>query len=99
MPRPCKRRRIWRDPKFTCFKPVGVPRRGIENIEIRIDEYEALRLFDHVGLNTQLAAQEMQISPPTFNRLLMSARKKLSEAIIKGKWIRIYKLDNTHDCD
>jgi len=38
----------------------------------------------------------MNISQPTFHRLILDARKKVSEAIVKGKAIRIeggsYKL-------
>ena len=54
-----------------------------------MDEMEAIRLKDHEDLEQEQAAKKMNISQPTFNRLLSSARKKIAEALINGKAIRI----------
>lgn len=53
------------------------------------DELEALKLYDVDGLNQTQAAEKMNISQPTFARILDSANKKVAEAIVKGKAIRI----------
>jgi predicted DNA-binding protein (UPF0251 family) len=53
------------------------------------DEFEALKLHDIDGFNQSVAAKKMNVSQPTFARILASAHKKLSSAIIKGGEIRI----------
>jgi predicted DNA-binding protein (UPF0251 family) len=40
----------------------------------------------------------MNISASTFNRLIKSSTKKITEALVNWKWIRIYKTDWTHNC-
>jgi predicted DNA-binding protein (UPF0251 family) len=54
-----------------------------------LDEYEAVRLADYEGLTQSTAAKSMNISQPTFNRIVGNARKKIAEAIVKGKALRI----------
>ncbi len=85
MARPEKHRRIHEPPLFTEFKPVGIGGRMIETIVMTIDEYEAIRLADHLGMKHEEAAEEMEISRPTFTRLLDSARRKTAEMIVTGK--------------
>ena len=57
------------------------------------DELEALKLHDIDGLEQIGAADKMRISQPTFGRILNSAYKKVAEAVVKGKAIRIEKND------
>lgn len=59
------------------------------------EEFEAVRLKDFLSLDQSKAAKEMEISQPTFHRLLLSARKKLAEAVVKGHGIKIE--DGSHD--
>jgi len=95
MPRPCKKRRIKENPKFNYFKPAWIPNSKLEQIDLKIDEYEAVRLYDYIGLDTKQWADKMEISPSTFNRILKSARYKISKALIETKSIKIYsKKDN-----
>ena len=56
---------------------------------MHVDEYEAVRLKDLEGLEQEDCAKKMNISQPTFHRLVLSARKKIADAIINGKAIRI----------
>ena len=56
---------------------------------LTVEEYEVVRLIDLEGVSQSKAGKMMKISQPTLSRLLKSARKKLSEAIIKGKAIKI----------
>jgi len=61
----------------------------LEEIILQVDEFEAARLKDLEGLEQEECAKKMSISQPTFHRLVVSARKKLADAIINGKAIRI----------
>ena len=78
------------------FKPARIPIRDLEEVILTVDEFEAIRLKDLDGLDQSDAAKRMNISQPTFFRLLNSARKKIADAIVNGKAIRIeggkYKL-------
>ena len=89
MPRPIRCRRICCHPDSTFFKPRGIPLSELDIVELRLDEYEALRLADHEGQSQSVAAKSMEISQPTFNRIVGSARRKIAEAIIEGKALRI----------
>lgn len=89
MPRPKIRRRISSMPDVTYFKPAGVRMSDLDEVILTIDEYEVVKLIDLEGIEQGRAGKQMKISQPTLSRLLKSARKKLSEAIIKGKSIRI----------
>ena len=93
MTRPKGKRCISYTPCVCYFKPEGVPRRGCEEIVLLPDELEALRLADATGLDQIRAAKKMKISQPTFARIIGSARKKVAEALVSGKAIRIAKMD------
>jgi predicted DNA-binding protein (UPF0251 family) len=76
-------------PDVIYFKPQGIPLRMLEEVILRADELEALKLYDVDGLEQTKAAEKMKISQPTFARILDSANKKIAEALVKGKAIRI----------
>jgi predicted DNA-binding protein (UPF0251 family) len=61
----------------------------LENVSLTVDEFEAIRLKDLEGLEQTTAAESMGISQPTFHRVIESARKKVAEALVNGKAIRI----------
>ncbi len=67
--------------------------RELEEVVLFPDELEALKLYEVDGLEQVDASEKMKISQPTFARLLGSANKKVAEAIIKGRAIKISKLD------
>lgn len=71
------------------FKPAGVPLRELEEIAMTLDEFEALRLADLDGLHQEPAARQMNVSRPTFSRVLDAARRKLADALVHGKALRI----------
>jgi len=56
---------------------------------ISIDEYEALRLADYEGHDHESAAAEMEISRPTFSRLIEKARRKMAGMLVDPQelWI------------
>lgn len=82
-------------PNVYYFKPRGIPLRVLEEIILLPDELEALKLHDIDGLEQIEAAKKMKISQSTFARILDKAYKKIAEAIIKGKAIRIEKTLNS----
>ena len=88
-PRLCRRIRF--NPNVTYFKPQGVPMRYLEVIELTTEEAEALRLRNIKDLEQEEAAKKMNTSQSTFQRILSSAYKKITEAIIEGKAIKIIK--------
>jgi predicted DNA-binding protein (UPF0251 family) len=89
MPRPPKCRRVEFEPQVTYFKPAGIPKFNLEELVLSVEEIEAIRLKDREGLEQEECAERMHVSRPTFQRILMSARSKIAEAIIEGKAIRI----------
>lgn len=89
MPRPYKEKTVQKLPPIADFKPCGVPRREIEPIILTIDEMEAIRLADVEKLSQVAAAEQMAVSSPTFNRILMRAHQKVGTALWQGKALRI----------
>lgn len=89
MPRPKLHRRICFNPEVRYFKPRGVPMRELEEIELTSEELEALRLKNVKDLDQNECAKKMHTSQSTFQRILSSAYKKISLALIEGKAIRI----------
>ena len=89
MPRPIKLRRIWFEPGITYFKPPGVPIGDLEEIIITRVELESLRLSDLENLSQEEASRKMDVSQPTFSRILDDARRKIADALTNGEAIRI----------
>lgn len=89
MPRPPKCRRVAFIPNATYFKPAGVPLRALEEVQLSVAEAEAIRLKDLECLEQEGGAERMNISRPTFQRVLASARQKMADALLHGKAIRI----------
>jgi len=79
------------NPGVLYFKPRGIPLVELEEVVLMPDELEALKLYEIDSLDQTEAAEKMEISQPTFARILDQARKKIAEAIIKGKAIKIQK--------
>jgi len=89
MVRPRLWRRIGFRPTVTYFKPQGIPMRFLEIEELTHEEAEALRLKDVKDLDQIECAKIVNTSQSTFQRILSSAHKKVSRAIVQGKAIRI----------
>lgn len=89
MSRPTKNRLVEKPPIFCNFKPIGVPANKLQTIIMSLDEYEAIRLADHLGMGHSEAAEEMDISRSTFTRLIERSRRKLAEFMITGKMLEI----------
>ena len=89
MPRPIKFRRITFEPEITYFKPWGVPTMELEEVTLTKEELEAIRLADLKKSGQEASAKKMNVSQPTFSRILDSARGKIADALVNGKALRI----------
>ena len=102
MVRPKKCRMVASLPNVTYYKPAGIPLRLLNEVRLSIEEAEALRLKELEGLEQSEGAVRMGISRPTFQRILSSARKKVADALLNGKAIRIeggnFQITGTRSC-
>ncbi|WP_099188804.1 DUF134 domain-containing protein [Tepidibacter mesophilus] len=89
MARPTKARTVEFFPENNYFVPVGKQKCDIEEVEVKIEELEAMRLKDIEGLNQEECAKKMQVSRQTFQNIIDSARKKVALSLTEGKAIRI----------
>ncbi len=86
--RPKKVRYIQKMPRIVQFSPRGKPGRPDE-IELTLDQFEAIKLADFQGFKQDQGALAMKISRPSFGRILREARKKVAEALVMGKIVKI----------
>jgi len=86
---PYRQRQVNDLPRFSHFKPAGIPGRNLETITLTLDEFEAIRLADYEQMEHLQAAEQMHISRPTFTRLIEKARSKIARAIVEGQSIVI----------
>jgi uncharacterized protein len=89
MPRPFKNRCVNAEPISVVYKPAGIPARQLEWVTLGLDEFETIRLLDHLGLDQEQAAERMGISRPTVTRIYAAARKKIADALSLGQAICI----------
>jgi len=89
MVRPRNCRRVGFTPESNYFKPRGIPLSMLEEVILTVDEFEAIRLADLEGLYQEQAAKQMNVSRQTFGRIIDSAHKKVAEALVKGKALKI----------
>jgi uncharacterized protein len=89
VPRPPCPRRVAGPPVCDYFKPRGVPMTRLEEVALSVDELEALRLADLEGLYHDAAAGRMRVSRATFGRIVETARRKVAEALVRGKALKI----------
>jgi predicted Fe-Mo cluster-binding NifX family protein/predicted DNA-binding protein (UPF0251 family) len=71
------------------YKPQGIPMRQLKSAVLPVEGFEAIRLADAKGLAHEAAARLMDVSRPTFSRILSAARKTVAEAVTRGWAIRI----------
>jgi len=89
MGRPCLKRKISVNPKINFFKPRGIPLLQLDVVELSKEEVEALRLKNIKEFDQNICAEKMKTSQSTFQRILSSAYKKISQAIVNGRAIKI----------
>ena len=89
MVRPRKRKRVGFAPEVTFFKPQSIPLSELQEVSLDSDELEAIRLTNIEELNQAQAAEKMDVHQSTLHRILVRAEKKIADALINGKAIRI----------
>ena len=89
MARPRNCRRVGSMPESNYFKPRGIPLSMLEEVILTVDECEAIRLADLESLYQEQAAEKMKVSRQTFGRIIESAHKKVAEALVQGKALKI----------
>jgi uncharacterized protein len=89
MSRPCRCRRIRCSPDTNYFKPRGIPLDMLEEVNLTLDELEAMRLADWEGLYQEDAARKMDISRQTFGNIVKSAHRKIADVILNAKALKI----------
>ena len=87
--RPKKTRWVKCAPGERCFKPLCKPLKKLEGVYLTLDEFEAVRLACLDGLKQEDASKLMKISRPTFSRIISSAHKKIADALVNIKAIKI----------
>jgi len=89
MARPTKWRKIEHLSAIPYFIPSETIAAEVEENILKLEELEAIRLKDLEGLEQGECAERMEVSRPTFQRILLSAREKVADSLINGKMIRI----------
>lgn len=90
MSRPVKLRKVEYDYQNKYFAPCP---QGVcapaEEVQLKVEELEAMRLKDIEGLMQEECARRMRISRQTFQNILDRARQKVSSALIQEKAISV----------
>lgn len=89
MARPTKWRKIENVPIVPYFIPSDKDVDEIPENILKLEELEAVRLKDLEGLEQSECAEKMEVSRPTFQRILLSAREKIADSLVNGKTIHI----------
>ena len=89
MVRPRKDRFVAFNPHVSYFKPRGIPMLALEEVKLTVDEREAIRLSDLLGMSHEEAGQKMGVSRATFGRIIQRARQVVADALIHGKAINV----------
>ena len=87
MARPSKARRVCRLPRYRSFAPAEGSTQ--QQVQLSVEEYEALRLIDYLGLTQQEAAAQMQVSRSALQSTYAEARKKLAMFLVEGRQLQI----------
>ncbi len=88
MARPKKYRKVCHFPQTLSF----VPSDGAEErtpVILTVDEYETIRLIDRDGLSQEVCGERMKVARTTVQMIYTSARKKLADALVEGRPLRI----------
>ena len=87
--RPKKIRWVCCPPGERCFRPIGKSLGKLKVVVLSLDEMEAVRLADLEELEQEKVAKRMRVHRSTISRILSSARKKIGDALVNCKAIRV----------
>ena len=90
MPRNPSQKTIRSNPPSRSFVPLGRSvASGQSDVNLLLEEWEALRLVDYAGMEQTQAALSMGISRQSVQMLVSSARTKLARAVVEGLPLQI----------
>jgi uncharacterized protein len=89
LPRPKCCRNIGLMPEKNYFCPKGVKVAPDDEVQLSLDEFEAFRLAHYEGMYQEQAAAMMNVSRPTFGRIIESAQNKIADFLVNGKALKI----------
>jgi predicted DNA-binding protein (UPF0251 family) len=89
MVRPQKERKVAFNPEISYFKPRGIPMFDLDEVCLTVDQREAIRLSDLLGMSHEDAGRRMGVSRATFGRIIERARQTVADALINGKAINV----------
>ena len=89
MPRPRKWRKVCSLPERQRFGPLDAPPGPDHTVTMSVDEYETIRLIDLEGMNQEECADKMHVARTTVQGIYFAARRKVAEALVNGKVLRI----------
>lgn len=87
--RPKKTRWVTCEPGERCFRPQCRSENELKGVVLSLDEFEAMRLSYLEGYDQARIAKQMKIHQSTISRILSSANKKVTDALVNIKAIRI----------
>ena len=85
--RPKKTRWVECLPGEKCFRPIGAGSKLVEGVTLHLEEYEVLRLTHLEKCDQACIAKTMKIHQSTISRILASAHRKMTEALVHDKAI------------
>ncbi len=74
-------------PKMTSITVSGGS--GMIHESMTLEEYEAIRLIDHVGLTQSGAAKQMGVARTTVQAIYFAARGKIAALLVSGGTMKI----------
>ncbi len=87
MPRPIKSRIICSEPKVNMFGPRDFKNKNY--VDLSLEEFEAIRLIDYNNLTQEECSAFMEVARTTVQRIYDDARRKIADALINGKVLKI----------
>ncbi len=87
--RPKKKRWVRCAPGERCFRPRCAPAKQLEGVNLTLDEFEALRLADLERYEQNKIAALMKVHRSTVSRILSAAHRKVADALVNLKAIKI----------
>ncbi len=88
MPRPRKCRKVCHLPETAEFVPAHGNDRD-DAVVMTVDEYETIRLIDREGFSQEECGQYMHIARTTVQQIYNTARKKIAQALVEGRALKI----------
>ena len=103
MARPTKRRNVCRLPRNCEYGPLDANLETEEAVNLTVDEYETIRLIDHMGMMQEECADRMGVARTTVQDIYSKARKKMAKSLVEGIPLEIrggsYKVcEHSNDC-